>query len=137
MHRAVCVFSSKLAKAIYFQETDSIFPNDGGLMFNWFSNSELVLSGKYKVFELLESLGGNVRKLKRSGKSLNSQFEFKVSMSVDRDLLVIQAAFGKAFGTVTFGIRTPGRLEALRARMREQTGKDGPFTMLQPNSEVG
>jgi hypothetical protein len=135
MHRAVCVFSSKLAKAIFFMETGSIFPADGGLMLNWFSNADLLPNGRYKVFDILGPLGGEVRELKRSGKSLNSQFEFKITMSADKTLLVIQAAFGKAFGTVTIGTSTPGRLEAFRRGMREKTGKDGPFLMLQPNAE--
>lgn len=134
MNRAVGVLAAKLTKGIYYREAGQIFPGHGCLMVNWFSNEQIVRSGKYPVFELLQQLGGIVPAVQRSGKYLHDQFQYKLNLSNDRELVVVQAQFGRAFGMVVVGSTNPGQLEALVARMRERFGRDGPFEILQTNA---
>lgn len=130
-HRAVCVLARKLAKGIYYSEAGRPFPNDACLLLNWFTNAELLRTGKYLLFDLLKELGGTAPPLQRSGKYLNDQFEYKLSLSPEKEFLVLQARFGNAFGLVVFGSAIPGKLEAIVTRLREQTERDGPFAILQ------
>jgi hypothetical protein len=134
IHKAVCVFARKLAKAIFYKEVGTVFPDDGCLLLNWFTNADLFRSGKYVVFDLLKELGGKAPPLERSGKYLNDQFEYKTSLSPEKEFLILQARFGNAFGLVVFGSTLPDRLEAIVARIREQTERDGPFAVLQSTS---
>lgn len=131
MHDAVCVLGRKLAKGVFYRETGAFFPDDGCLLLNWFTNADLLRSGKYIVFDLLKELGGNAPPLQRSGKYLHDQFEYKLSLSPERDIQIIQARFGNAFGFVVFGCTTPGHLEVSITRLREQTERNGPFAVLQ------
>jgi len=133
-HQAVCVLARKLAKGIFYRETGTVFPDEGCLLLNWFTNADLFRSGKYPIFELLKELGGNAPQLQRSGKHLNDQFEYKSSLSPEKEFLVLQARFGNAFGFVVFGSTLPRRLEAIVERLREQTARDGPFAVLQSTS---
>ncbi len=134
MHAAVCVFARKLAKAIFFRETGKIFPDEGCLLLNWFSNSDYIREGKYPVFEMMKEIGGNVPPLQRTGKYLNDQFEYKFTLAPDGAMTALQARFGNAFGFVVFGSCLPGRLEAIVVRLREKTSHDGPFAILQSPS---
>lgn len=131
LHSAVSVLARKLVKGIYYQDTRLPFPNEGCLLLNWFSNAELLRAGKYPVFETLRELDGQAPQLKRSGKMLNDQFEFKFSLAADKSILVLQARFGAAFGLAVFGSSTPNRLEAIVTRLREETGHPGPFAIIQ------
>src|SRR5215813_3575574 len=54
---------------------------------------------------------GTAPTLIRSGKYLNDQFAYKVSLSDDKRLLALQAGFGNTFGFVVFGSTKPGLLE--------------------------
>lgn len=136
IHNAVCVVALKLAKGIFYRETGMIFPDEGCLLLNWFTNADLLRSGKYVVFDLLKELAGDAPQLQRSGKYLNNQFEYKLSLSSEREVLVIQARFRNAFGLVVFGSTLPDRLEAIVARLRAQTERDGPFAVLQSRSLI-
>lgn len=131
MHDAVCVLALKLAKGVFYREAGAIFPDGGCLLLNWFTNADFLRSGKYVVFDLLKELGGNAPPLQRSGRHLNDQFEYKLSLSADRDILIIQARFGNAFGLIVFGSTIPGCLEAMVTRLREQTERNGPLVVLQ------
>lgn len=133
-HQAVCVLARKLAKGIYYREVGSPFPDNGCLLLNWFTNADLLRTGKYIVFDLLKELGGTAPPLQRSGKYLNEQFEYKLSLSQEKDILVLQARFGNAFGLVVFGSTLLGKLEAIVTRLREQTQHNGPFAILQSPS---
>jgi len=134
LHHAVCVFARKLAKGIFYRETGNPFPNEGCLILNWFTNVDLIRDGKYVVFDLLRALGGTVPPVQRSGQYLNDQFEYKLSLSPTKDILVLQARFGKAFGFVVFGSALQDRLEAIITHLREQTQRTGPFAILQSPS---
>lgn len=131
MHEAVCTLARKLAKAIYYRETQSVFPNEGCLLLNWFSNADALQHGQYPVFDLLKEIGGYAPALLRSGKYLNDQFELKITLSPEREIVVLQAKFGNSFGFVVFGSTLPGRLEAMIDRLKAQTARDGPFAVLQ------
>ena len=134
IHKAVCVLARKLAKGIYYREAGTVFPDEGCLVLNWFTNADLLRDGKYVVFDLLKELGGNAPPLQRSKKYLNDQFEYKSSLSPEKEFLVLQARFGNAFALVVFGSALPGRLEAIVTRLRERTERNGPFAVLQSTS---
>lgn len=130
-HRAVSVLARKLSKGIYYRETGFPFPDDGCLLLNWFTNADIVRTGKYVVFDLLKELKGVAPPLQRSGNYLNDQFEYKLSMSSEKDIFVLQARFGNAFGLVVFGSKLPGKLESIVVRLRETSQRNGPFAVLQ------
>jgi len=134
MREAVCVFARKLAKGTYYLHTQQSFPNEGCLLLKWFTNSDLLLDGRYTTFDLLQHMAGEVPPIQRSGRYLGDQFEYKLSLSPDSDILALQAIFGKAFGLVIFGCTIPGKLEASIERLREQNQNDGPFAVLQSRS---
>lgn len=133
-HRAVCVLARKLAKGIYYREVGTPFPEDGCLLLNWFTNADLLRDGKYVVFEILKDLSGPVLPLRRGETLLNDQFEYKLSLSSNEDVFVLQASFGKAFGLVVFASTTPGHLETVVERLRTQTEREGPFAVLQSST---
>lgn len=134
LHHAVRIFARKLAKGIFYREAGLPFPDHGCLLLNWFTNADLFRDGKYVLFDLLKELGGTAPPLKRSGQYLNDQFEYKLSLSPEKDIFVLQARFGNAFGLVVFGSASPGKLESIVARLREQTQRNGPFSVLQSPS---
>jgi len=133
-HTAVCVLARKLSKGIYYRDAGRPFPDDGCLLLNWFTNADILRDGKYMVFDLLKELGGTAPPLQRGGTYLNDQFEYKLSLSPEKDILVLQAKFGNAFGFVVFGSTLPGKLESSVARLREQSQRNGPFAVLQSPS---
>ena len=130
-HNAVCVFSRKLSKGIYYRETGTPFPDDGCLLLNWFTNADIVRTGKYSAFEALKELAGDIPMLHRGATHLNDQFEYKLSISPDRDIFVLQAIFGNSFGVVVFGCTQKVHLERAFTRLQEKTGRNGPFAVLQ------
>jgi hypothetical protein len=130
-HDAVRILARKLAKGVYYRETGVVFRSEGCLLLNWFSNEEVVRGGKYPIFEILKNLGGNAPQLKRADKLLNDQFEYKYSLSPDKTISVLQARFGNSFGLVVFGSIVPGQLEKIVERLRRDTGREGPFAILQ------
>ena len=129
LHVAVCTFGRKLAKAIYYLGSSEIFPANGCLILSWFSNEEIVKLGKYQMLDIMKGIGGVVPILVRSGKLLNDQFSFKISMSDDKDLFALQVLLGKSFGFVVFGSVKPGVIEDSYQRLRQERG-DGPFAIV-------
>ena len=96
---AVRVFAGKLTKAIYYLHTGQVFPASGRVGLNWFTNADLVTNnGRYRVFESFQGLDGIVPELVRSRSLLNDQFEYKLSLSDDYELMALQARFGRGFG---------------------------------------
>lgn len=134
LHNAVCVLARKLAKGIYYRETGIPFPDEGCLLLNWFTNADLLRDGKYVVFDHLKELGGTAPLLQRSGQYLNDQFEYKLSLTPEKDTFVIQARFGNAYGLVIFGSAVPEKLEAIVNKLRDQSQRNGPFAILQSPS---
>lgn len=136
-HQAVGALARKLAKGIYYREASTPFPDNGCLLLNWFTNTDLLRDGKYVVFDLLKELQGTAPLLQRSGQYLNDQFEYKLSMSSDKSIFALQARFGNAFGLVVFGSTSQGQLEANISELRKHTQRNGPFTVLQSPSISG
>src|ERR1019366_5503201 len=73
MERAVCTLVAKLTKALYYKQTGKVFPADGGILMNWFTNEELYSRGKVAVLEVLENQPAIQVKLVRNGKDLGDQ----------------------------------------------------------------
>jgi hypothetical protein len=131
MSSAVEAFARKLAKAIYFREVGSIFSSHGTLLLSWFTNAELVKHGKYVLFDLLKDVPGRAVPLRRGGKYLDEQFQYKLSITAENHVFIVQARFGVAFGLVLFGSTQPQVIEPIVDQLRAKYGKDGPFVMLQ------
>lgn len=131
MSFAVESFSRKLAKAVYFREVGAIFPNEGTLLLNWFTNAELVKHGKYVLFDLLKDVPGRAVPLRRGGKYLDDQFQYKLSIAPESHVFLLQARFGVAFGLVIFGSTRPQVIEPVVEQLRAKYSKDGPFVVLQ------
>lgn len=131
MSHAVETFSRKLAKAIYFREAGAVFPNEGTLLLNWFTNVELVQHGKYVLFDLLKDVPGRAVPLRRGGKYLDEQFEYKLSITPENHVFMLQARFGVAFGLVIFGSTQPQVIGPVVDQLRAKYGNDGRFVMLQ------
>lgn len=131
VHEAVCIFARKLAKGIYYKETGNIFPDNGCLLMGWFTNADLIRDGKYTVFELLKGLAGDAPLLERNRHYLNDQFEYKLTISPEQNIFIIQAKFGNSFGLVIFGSTLEGRLEEMVDNLQKETQKEASFTVLQ------
>lgn len=130
MHKAVQVFAGKLTKAIYYMHTKQVFPADGRIGLKWFTNADLFTNkGRYRVFESFQGLDGIVPELVRSRSMLNDQFEYKLSLSSDHELLALQARFGHGFGFAVFACTVREKLDALFASVEERMGKPNPFTL--------
>jgi hypothetical protein len=128
MHRAVSVFAGKLTKAIFYMHSGLVFPTDGRIGLKWFTNADLFTnSGRYPVFDVLQDLDGFVPALVRSKSLLNDQFEYKLSISNDSDLLTLQARFGQGFGFAVFACTVGDKLDSLFASAEARTGRPNPF----------
>jgi hypothetical protein len=131
MDEAVSTFARKLAKGIYYKDAGKTFPKEGCLLMNWFTNEQLFKDGRYISFEILQAVDGVMPALVRTGKYLNDQFEYKLSMSNELDVFILQAMFGQAFGLVIYGSIVPGKLEPMLVQFRETGQRSGPFTVLE------
>ena len=109
--RAVHVFAKKLGKAIYYKETSSIFPADGTLLMAWESNVELIRTGRYKLFDILQDMPGTVPRIERNRSILENQFAYK--WTATGDLFVLQVAMGTSFALVANGSSLVGRLDEI------------------------
>jgi hypothetical protein len=136
MSDAVATFARKLAKAVYYREVGAIFPNEGTLLLNWFTNAEIVQHGKYILFDLLKDVEGRAVPLRRGGKYLDEQFQYKLSIADGNRVFVLQARFGVAFGLVVFGSTEPQIIEPVMEQLRDKYGKNGPFVVLQSQSRT-
>jgi hypothetical protein len=132
VQEAVQSIARKLAKGLYYLETSTIFPNDGALLFQWFTNADVLREGRPVLFESLKELTGKVPVLRRADKDLRDQFAYKLSVSDDVKLFALQATFGRSFGFVVFGSTNRGQLESIAAELRAQTGRDGLIFLQSP-----
>lgn len=132
-HRAVQLFSKKLAKSLYYKHTGEtkIFPIDGCLTLHWFTNANVILNKGVTVFDLMRNMGGDKPTIERARQNMNDQFEYKITMSNDHDIFIIQASFRLTFGMVIMGSTKRGLLEEIIIKLRKHTAKEGPFTVLQ------
>jgi hypothetical protein len=136
MESAIAVFAAKLAKGIYYIEAGVPFPAEGFLAAKWYPNLELVMEGRYKVFDALAELGGAVPEMRRGRSLLNDQFSYKISLSEDKDLIAVQAQFGRGFALVIIGSSAPGKLEDMFKDLKETVPTKRPFVVVHPNSKV-
>jgi hypothetical protein len=128
MREAVESFAAKLTKAVFHMQTGSIFPTDGGIWFQWFTNAQLREHGKIPIIEAMANFAATSPTLKRNGKDLRDQFDYKYSIDGMGALHVLQVAFGPVFGFVTIFSQVPGKLEEMEANMMEQVpGGGNPF----------
>lgn len=137
MREAVDVLAAKLTKGVYHLHTRAIFPNDGGLVMTWFTNTDVIADGGYKLFDVLKHIAGDAPMLIRSGKYLNDQFEYRFSLSPEQHILALQAKFASAFGFVVFGSTRAGLLEKYVQQVITAAPRaDGvdPFRILQSAS---
>lgn len=131
MNQAVQTLARKLSKAIYYLETGSIFPPDGDLLFHWFSNADLLRDGSIAALEAFAPIQASKRALVRNKKDLSGQFDYRYSLSDDRELALLQAVFGRSFGFVTTASPVPGKLRSMEAAIKEKTGiEGGPFMFI-------
>lgn len=131
MRRAVQTIAGKLTKAVYFRETSKIFPNDGAIMCQWFTNAQKEQYGHIPALKVFGALASMSTPKKRGGKDLSDQFDYLYSSDQDGQLQVIQAVFNQVFGFVTIASARAGQLEAMNERLRLKTGKaNGPFDFL-------
>ena len=129
---AIKVFAKKIAKGIAYFEAGITFKNEDCLALNWFTNANVLRDGGYKVFEILGHINGKAPKLSRSKVTLNNQFEYKFSLSDDKNLILIQAKFGESFCLVITGCMTPGHLESLLEKTYNDLERDyQPFEVIQ------
>ncbi|MDK2126581.1 hypothetical protein [Parachitinimonas caeni] len=129
-HEAIYSFARKLAKGIYYNNSRSIFPSNGGLAVYWFSNVD-ILQRQSHPFEFLQHIPGTAPDIVRSGKYLHDQFEYKISTASDFSVFIIQALFGNSFGLIVLGNKSPGQLEAMLEKLSNQTNHAGAFKIIQ------
>lgn len=89
MTNAVCTFSSKLAKAVYFLHSQRIFPVEGCLLLHWFTNVHLYEKGHYPMLKQMEHFDGLVPDLVRTGRHLNDQFSYKLTMDRTHEVFAL------------------------------------------------
>lgn len=134
-HQSVATVARKLAKAIYYMKTGNIFPADGGIMFQWFTNAQMREHGKIVYLEALEPINGVASPIVRNKQNLSDQFDYLYSVDKPETLHVLRVVFGKVFGFVLLMSQRPGQLEAMNQRIRKVTGrKNSPFRFLSSNS---
>lgn len=129
---AVSVFAKKLVKGVYYRETKTIFPNNGTLLLNWFTNSQLVNNTRYPAIELMDRFGGRIPVVQNGNKLLTDQFTYRVSFSIEHGLFALEAMFNGAFGFLVVASVLEGQLETMVTNLQATTGKTGPFQIIQP-----
>lgn len=132
MRSAIEIFSNKLAKSILYHHEKLILSKENCLALNWFTNANVIKDGGTIVFDILKSIEGQAPILARSKTHLNDQFQYKFSISEDKELFLIQAMFGEAFGLAIFGCRRNGFLENLLGTINSGLNqKYNPFKIIQ------
>jgi hypothetical protein len=134
MDAAVATLAMKLSKAVYFAQTERIFPTNGGIMMSWFTNATRLENEGRTVLDALSGLTAMSTPKTRNGKDLQDQFDYRYSHGEDHDLNVLQVVFGKVFGFVTLFSPTAGKMEAFEDSMKAKRGNDAsPFLWLSSN----
>lgn len=112
-NQCVSVLAAKLTKAIYFKRTSAIFPADGGIMFQWFTNAQKMEHGRIVLLDAISHFAAMSVPKRRGGKDLSDQFDYKYSVSESGELHLLQVVFGDVFGFVTIFSQVPGCLESI------------------------
>jgi len=136
-HRSVGVLAAKLTKALYFKQTSKIFPADGGIMFQWFTNAQKMEHGRIVLLDALSHFAAMSSPKRRGGKDLTDQFDYKYSVDVPGELHILQVVFGDVFGFVSILSQVSGRLELMEESIRKAHPKlASPFRFLSTNSST-
>lgn len=131
---AVGTLARKLFKGLYYRDVGRIFPSSGSIMFHWFTNAELFSQGSYAAFDILSQIASVTSPIERSGKSLEDQFTYTLSVSGDGELTALQASFGYSFGFIVIASTSSSFFEDLLNMRQEEIDQDGVFQVLQdPN----
>jgi hypothetical protein len=131
MNLAVTTLASKLSKAVYYKLTGEIFPNKGGILFNWFTNAQLFEHGKVYVLDGLKQFKFTTEVLKRSNTLLHDQFDYRYSLSEEGTIHLLQAVFGGSFGFVTIFSPDPEIIQSIDANTLESTDhKNSAFSII-------
>lgn len=134
MHKSVGMLASKLTKAVYYMQTNAIFPSNGGIMFQWFTNAQKMEHGKIVLLEAAAAFSAISPPKQRSGKDLKDQFDYRYSVGEQGELHLLQVVFGEVFGFVTIFSQTPGRLESMEDSIKQKLDtSDSPFKFLSTN----
>ncbi len=137
MRQCVSIFAAKLTKAVYYKQTGAIFPNDGGIMFQWFTNAQRLEHGRIVLLDALAGITAMSTPKQRGGKDLKEQFDYLYSVDDAGDLHVLQAVFSEVFGFVTIFSQTPSRLETIEDSVKKKLDTtDSPFEFLSTNRNV-
>jgi hypothetical protein len=138
MHACVATLAGKLTKAIYHQQRGRIFPADGGITFQWFTNAQHMEHGCIPILQSLQGILGASKPIRRNGQDLRDQFDYEYSSSQAGDLHLLRVAFGSVFGFVTIFSQTPGRLEAIDDELKRQHAADAsPVRFISTNRARG
>ena len=131
VHAAVRVFAGKLTKALFWMHTGSIFPSDGGILFHWFTNANLLKDGRIPALEGFSQFSPHDVPLRRGGKDLTDQLDIRFLADSTAGLALTMAAFRRAFGFVTVGYVAPGAAAKTMSAVQAETGREhGAFELL-------
>lgn len=131
MDRTVQALAKKLSKAIFYRETGQIFPSHGAIQFHWFTNADLFEFGSVPVLDALTAVKAIPLRIERNKQSLTAQFDCRYSITEGRELALLQAVFGNAFGFVTIASPVAGKLQDIEKEMIVKTGiGQGPFRFI-------
>jgi hypothetical protein len=133
---AMDVFARKLAKGIYYKETKTIFPNDGGLVMQYFTNAEWKTPDEDSVFAIMQAAGGDAPSVVNGNIDLSDQFWYQKAFAPQIGMFVIRANFTATFRLEIFGSSIPGQLEAIVARLEAARGTKSPWRAIQPFSPL-
>jgi len=124
MHLSVATLACKLTKAIYFKHSGNIFPSDGGIFFHWFTNAQRIEHGRIVTLDEAKQFKATSSPLKRNGKDLTDQFDYRYSVDAAGTLHLLRVTFGEVFGFVTIFSQAAGRIELMAGRVDNLVGKD-------------
>jgi hypothetical protein len=124
------VFARKFTKAAFFKHAGAIFPGDGAIAYRHFTNADAMGEG-FVFFETLQGVAGDVPRQVRTNVDLTGQFSYKVSVAVNRDVMILQVSAYKSFGFVTFSSTDPSVIRGAIKSLEQKTGHASPFELLQ------
>ncbi|CAN4271865.1 hypothetical protein MCERHM31_00980 [Methylophilaceae bacterium] len=130
MREAVINLARKLSKAIFYKKTGNIFPLDGGILLNWFTNTQLFEHGGILVLQGLSHFNYQTEEITRNTKSLRDQFDYRYSLSEEGTIHLIQVTFGNSFGFVTLMSEDRRILESINEKAQHEAGKDSVFQFI-------
>lgn len=130
---AMNVFARKLAKGIFYKETGTIFPSQGALLMQYFTNAEWPTSDESEVFAMMKAAGGDAPPVVNGKTDLSDQFWYQKCFAPQNGIFAIQANFTGTFRLEIFGSSAPGQLEAIVNVLEDVKGRNSPWRLIQSN----